>query len=225
MKEIKIITLLIIILIGVSACATFRKEINGTYSPLNSESNDNKPVNVLFIFSHYNQIKGFDTVPKLANRYRILRDFNAIFSDSKQELQNIHYYDMFTEDPDDVNNPKRRLACDSLRNKNDFTIHTRILKSNSFAQYFISSAISTASLSVIPTPYHNYFEFETKVYNNEQRLIATYKRDSSTTKWIQPLLIVLYPFYPYERMQEEIYLLALHDIFKQINQERILVKP
>ncbi|HOD54904.1 MAG TPA: hypothetical protein PKJ08_10280 [Candidatus Cloacimonadota bacterium] len=215
---------LLIVFVLISGCAAFRKNLNGQYLPQNYEPNDSKPVKVLFVFSHYHQIKGLDTVQKLSSKYQILKDFNAIFSDARYEIQNLGTYDMFTDDPDDVNSPKRRLLCDSLKHSNDFTIHTRILKSNSFAQYVISSMFSTASLTLIPTPYQNNYEFETRVYNQDQRLIATYKRDSSVVKWVQPLMILLYPFYPFERMQEEVYLLALHDIYKQINQERILTK-
>ncbi len=214
--------LLILMTIILTSCATIRSEIKGKYEGKEIGKNTEKPVKVLFLFTHVSQTKGFDTVPKIDKKYNLIRGFNDIFSDALREINNISQYDMFTDDPDDVNDPKRRKIRDSLMMNNDYSIHIRIEKSKVFSHQFFATLVATSSATLIPVPYKTYYHLEVKVYNKDKQLIYTILRDASITKWVQPVLIVFYPFYPEERKKEEIYLNFLHDTFKEIENSRIL---
>lgn len=223
MKELRVIFLVCILML-LSSCVTFRSDIKGKYTGEIKKQNTNGPVTVLFVFSHVKQVKGLDTVPKLQKKYGVIGDFNIIFSDALREFNNLKQYDMFTDDPDDVNEPKRRLKKDSLMTSNDYTIQVRIEKTDVFYKQFFSTSIATVTATMFPVPYTTKYTLEAKVFNNQRKLINTYHRETTLSKWVQTLLIFAYPFYPEEREIEETYVILLHDVFKQIENEGILIK-
>lgn len=55
-------------------------------------------------------------------------------------------------------------------------------------------------------------------------LVKSYQRQASLSNWVEALLIFVYPFHPIEGKREEIYVEALHDIFRQIETEKVLGK-
>ena len=63
---------------------------------------------------------------------------------------------------------------------------------------------------------------EVDVFNSEQQLIKSYSRDASLNKWVQTFMVFLYPFHHEKRKKEELYVEFLHDIFEQIESEKIL---
>lgn len=214
--------LLAFCLLFLLSCATFRSEIKGQFQGNYTGMNENKPVSILFIFTHVSQTKGFDTVPKIDRKYMIARGFNDIFADAMRELNNVRSYDLFIDDPDDVNEPKRRKMRDSLFTKNDYTLQIRISKNKVFMSEFFATMISTCSATLIPVPYSTQYHMEIKVFNRNRQLLATLEREADMRKWVQPFLIILYPFYPEERIQEEIYLNFLHNGFKEIEIKGLL---
>ena len=61
------------------------------------------------------------------------------------------------------------------------------------------------------------------IFNSKGLLIKSYERNASLTKWVQTFLFFFYPFHPEKRKKEEIFVEFLHDIFKQIETEKILL--
>jgi predicted alpha/beta-hydrolase family hydrolase len=55
-------------------------------------------------------------------------------------------------------------------------------------------------------------------------LVRRYQRKATLDNWVEALLIFAYPFYPVEGKREEIYSDSLHDIFRQIEAEKVLKK-
>ncbi len=211
-----------ILLLIFTGCASFRSDMQGVYKGEVKTTSQNKPVSVVFVFSHVHQATGYDVVPKLDRKYQILSGFDDIFLDALREFSNVTKYATYTEDASDVNHPERRATKDSLIANYDYTVYVRLEKKTSFANYFLSGLVSTVTATMIPVPYTQKYFLETKVFNKEHQLIGTYKRQTDLDKWVQALLIFLYPFHPEERKREEIYVLGLHDIFKEINNEGIL---
>ena len=107
-----------------SSCATFKSGLNGKFEGQATKNYKAEKVNVLFVFSHYQQTKGLDAVPKID--YRPVDGFEEIFADAMNELSNIDFYSAFTDMAGDVNNSKRRRLKDSLMHCNDYIIKIRI---------------------------------------------------------------------------------------------------
>jgi hypothetical protein len=179
-------------------------------------------VSVLFQFSHVRQTLGYDAVPKLEDKYRILSGFDDIFMDALREFSNIDRYATFTEYASDVNDPARRARRDTLIASSDYMIDIRIKMEKRFSGYFLKTLASTVTLTLLPMPYTQSYTAEARIYDRERKLVGTFTRGEKLTRWVQPLLIFLYPFHPQERKREEIYLQFLHDIFRQIESEKLL---
>jgi len=205
----------------IAGCASFRSELNGGFRGDVRPNLNAKRVSVLFQFSHVRQTLGYDAVPKLENKYQILSGFDDIFMDALREFSNIDRYATFTEYASDVNDPERRARRDSLIASKDYVVEIRIKMEKRFTSYFLKTLASTATLTIVPMPYTQSYTAEARVYDREKKLAGTFHRGARLTKWVQPLLIFLYPFHPQERKREEIYLQFLHDIFRQIESERL----
>jgi len=63
-------------------CAAFRSEISGGAKDALVKNYGEKPVSVLFIFSHSRFRKGLDAIPKLNTKRQILSGFDDIFYDA-----------------------------------------------------------------------------------------------------------------------------------------------
>jgi len=205
-------------------CATFKSELTGQFQPLAEKNYHADKVSVCFIFSHYRQTVGLDAIPKLDTKYERIRGFDDFFHDALQELSNVHSYATFTDDASDVNEPERRALRDSLMRQHDFVIHMKFKREKSFTNYFLGEIVSTLSLTLLPVPYWQTYAVQAEIFDAEQRLMKTYTRKISLTKWVQSMLIFFYPFHPESRKREEIYVQSMHDIFRQIETEKVLKK-
>ena len=205
-------------------CATFKSGIKGKFEPPAERNYQAEPVSVLFIFSHYRQTKGWDVIPKLDNQWERIRGFDDFFNDALGEFSNLKNYAAFTDAASDVNDPERRAKKDSLIKEHDFVIKVKFMREKSFAKHFLGTFVSSISLTVVPVPYFYYYKVDAEIYNSENQLIKNYSRSSHLTKWVQTLMIFAYPFHPEKRKKEELYLEFLHDIFKQIETEKVLIK-
>ena len=207
-----------------TGCATFKSQIKGKFNSSADKNHGADGVSVLFIMSHFSQSKGYDAIPKLENKRQIISGFDDIFHDALNEFSNIKKYSTFTEYASDVNKPERRNEVDYLMQNHDFFIKIKIMKEKIFAKHFLGIIVSTASLTLFPIPYTYSYSVEVNVFNSKNQLINTYTRKATLTKWVQTLLLFAYPFYPEKRQKEEMYVAFLHNIFKQIESEKILKK-
>lgn len=205
-------------------CTAFRSEIKGKFSGPQKISSSKEKVSLLFVFSHYRQVKGYDAIPKLANKNQRVSDFDDFLRDALNEFKSVENYATFTEYPSDVNNPQRRAKKDSLINTNDFTLKIEFKEEISFTKYMLGGIFSTLSATLLPVPYTRTYAVKAQLFNDQGKLVNTYTRQASITKWVELLLIFAYPFYPERKEIESVYLEFLHDIFKQIEQEKALVK-
>ena len=205
-------------------CATFKSDLKGKFKSPAAKNYHADGVSVFFIFSHYRQTKGYDAIPKLNNKRRIISGFDDFFQDALNEFSNINSYATFTEYASDVNEPERRAIKDSLMLQHDFVMKVKFMQENSFAKHFLGKLFSTISLTIFPLPYTNSYSVTVDIYDTKKKLIKNYSRKASLTKWVQTLLIFIYPFHPEKRKKEEIYVEFLHDIFKQIETEKVLRK-
>lgn len=220
----KFIVILVISLFLISGCASFRSGIQGKYEGAAEKNFGAGKVSVLFIFDHYKQSKGWDAIPKLEGKYDIIRDFDNFLIDAMNELSNVGKYNTYTEYATDVSEPYRRAQKDSLLAVHDFIFRVKFNKENSFAQYFLGALFSSLSATVLPIPYKKNYSVTISIYNSEDVLIKTYSREASITKWVQSVLIFIYPFYTEKKKTEEVYIQFLHDIFRQVEAEKVLIK-
>lgn len=216
----KLIPLLLVILI-LSGCASFRSGIQGRYEAAGEKNFGAGKVSVLFIFDHYRQSIGYDAIPKLENNYQIVDNFDDFFIDALNELSNVGRYNTYTEYSSDVANAKRRAEKDSLLTVHDYIIRVKFNREKSFVKHFLGILTSSVSATVLPVPYKSSFSMTVSVYDSKDALIKTYSRKASLTKWVQSLLIFVYPFHTEKRTKEEIYIGFLHDVFRQIESEKI----
>ena len=215
------IPLLIFTLVG---CATFKSEINGRFDSPSEKNYGADGVSVLFIFSHFRQTKGYDAIPKLDNKYQRIGGFDDFFQDALHEFSNIKLYSTFTEYASDVNEPERRAKKDSLMLEHDFVMKIKFMREKSFAKNFLGTIVSTVSLTLFPIPYKHSYSANLEIFDAKGHLVKSYSRNTSLTKWVQTFLIFIHPFHPERRKKEEIYVEFLHDIFKQIETENVLIK-
>lgn len=220
MRRIVIFALFVLVALILQGCATSRTEMTGKFNrpyQLNPEAGK---VSVFFHFRHMSQQHGWDTIPKL--RAQGVSDFNNLFRDALVELSNVERYDTFTESPADVDLPARRDEMASFRKANDYTVTLDFFEETSFSQQFWSGLVSLCSLTVIPMPYAEDYTITAHMTDRNGRRVGSYQRKASLNRWTQALLLFVYPFYPYEGTREEIYSEALHDIFRQIESEKVL---
>jgi hypothetical protein len=216
-KPLAIVLLLAGLLAG---CAATRSPIEGMFDrPLEPNLNAEK-VSVLFLFRHQAQQHGFDAIPKLQTGG--VKDFVILFADALRELSNISRYETFTEQPNDVNEPKRREELAAARASVDYVIEIDFFEESSFKQQFLSGTVSFLSLAAIPVPFDWDYTISARINAKSGKQIASLRRKATLTSWVEALLVFAYPFYPLEGKREEIFSDSLHDIFKQIETEKIL---
>ena len=214
---------LVLLLIGVLAgCAASRSQLSGTFSQPAEKNVGADKVSVFFQFRHLSQEHGFDSIPKL--QAQGVKDFDNLFRDALGEMSNISSYVTFTEAPSDVSNPKRRQEFEKLRSEHDFTLKVDFFEESSFKQQCLSGTISLLSLTLIPMPYTWEYTITANLNDKNGKHAGTYQRKATLDNWMQALLIFAYPFYPIEGVREEIYEESLHDIFRQIETEKVLKK-
>jgi len=223
MKKITFL-ILAVSFIMMTGCATFKSDMIGKYEKSAEKNYQADQVSLLLIFSHYRQTKGWDAIPKLDNQRQRIRGFDDFLVDALNEFSNIEKYSTFTEYASDVNVPQRRAQKDSLMKKHDYVIKVKFMREKSFAKNFLGTFVSSVSLSLFPVPYTYSYSVKSDLYNSNGQLLKSYSRQASLTKWVQTLLVFAYPFHPEQRKKEELYVEFLHDIFKQIENEKMLKK-
>lgn len=218
----KITRLLLLLAVGallLSGCAAARSPIVGKYTLPVTRNSGAPPVSVFFHFRHLSQQYGFDSIPKL-HAYGV-KDFDNLFRDALPEISNVATFNTFQESPQDVNNLKRRTELDKHRSSHDYTVEFDFLEESSFKQQCFSGTISLLSLSVIPMPYSWDYTITATIYDKKRSKIGSYQRKATLDNWVEALLIFAYPFYPLEGKREEIYSESMHDIFRQIEAEKV----
>jgi len=214
---------LALLLIGVlTGCAASRSQVSGAFNQQSEKNLGAEKVSVFFQFRHLSQEHGFDSIPKL--RAQGVKDFDNLFRDALVEMSNISSYATFTDAPGDVSNPKRRQEFEKLKGEHDFTLKIDFFEESSFKQQCLSGTISLLSLTLIPMPYTWEYTITANLSDKNGKLAGTYQRKATLDNWMQALLIFAYPFFPIEGVREEIYEESLHDIFRQIETERVLKK-
>lgn len=211
--------LLIVLPLLISGCMSFRSDIHGSFKQESVTLTAREPVAVFFYFSHLEQSKGFDVVPKI-----ILprRGFKDILQESMKQINNIKTFATFTDAYDDIDNVNRRRMRDSLKEANDYTVHVVIRREHSFAKHFLADLFAGSSLSVLPVAYSWEYIFTAHVTDRKGIKIKHYERTAQLETWTQALLIFFYPFNPPEVKIEEIYLESLKDIFREIEADGVL---
>ena len=211
-----------LLIVTLSGCAASRSEMIGSYaSPVEKNSGAEK-VSVFFLFRQLQQQHGFDASQKL--KAFPVKDFPNLFRDSLNEISNISSYDTDNELPSDVDNPKRRHGREELRKNNDYTLEISILEESSFKQQCFSGTISLLTLTLVPMPYSWDYSFDGRLFDKNGTLVRSYQRSAKLDNWLEAFLIFVYPFYPLEGKREEIYSGFLHDVFRQIESEKVLKK-
>lgn len=205
-----------------ASCATFRSDIHGESGLAAEKIPGIEPVDVLFISRHLTQTKGLDAIPKLQNRRQIISGFDDILLDATAEFSNLNRYAAYTEFSSDMSDPKRMALKDSLMASYSWRLALEFRTERSFINYFLGSIGSTLSLTLLPVPYRHYFHLNVNVYDGQGRFVNGYKRSASTSKWVQALLLPVYPFHTEKRKTEEIYVAFLHDVFREIEHDKIL---
>ena len=205
-----------------SGCAASRSSVEGLYTGPVEKNTGAEKASVLFLFRYMEQQHGFDSIPKLKDQG--IKDFNNLFRDTLTEINNISSYTTFFESPNDVNSPDRRRQLEDLRSSHDFTLEINTLEESSFKQQALSATISILSLTVIPMPYTWDYTITANLLDQKGKLIRSYQRKSSLDNWVEVLLIFAYPFHPLEGKREQLYAESLHDIFRQIEAEKILIR-
>jgi len=212
---------LVLLLFAISfGCAASNSEISGSYNLPTQKNLQAEKVSVFFLFQHLAQQHGFDTIPKLKSNG--VRDFDNIFRDALNEISNISQYDTFTEDPNDVNRPKRRQELETFKKNHDYTLEIRFFEESSFKQQALSGTISLLSLTLIPMPYSWDYTISADLYDKRGKLLQSYQRKATLKNWVELFLIFAYPFHPLEGKREQIYAESLHDLFRQIETEQVL---
>ncbi len=205
-------------------CATFKSEMEGKFDTAGEKFYDAEKVSVLFIISHYRQTIGFDAIPRLDNKNQRISGFDDFFQDALNEFSHISPYSTFTEYAADVNDNKRRAMRDSLIAVHDFVMRIKFKREKVFTKHFLGTIASVASLTLFPIPYSYSYAVDIDLHSADGGLIKTYSRNAKLTKWVQAPLIFIYPFHPEKRKKEELYVEFMHDIFRQIERENVLIK-
>lgn len=215
-----LLALLVLISALMAGCAASRSPIEGAFNRAVQPNLNAGKVNVLFVFRHEEQMHGFDTIPKLQNAG--VADFDNLLGEALREISNIGKYKTHTELPNDVNDPQRREMLVTARAAMDYVIEIDLVEESSFRQQALSATVSTLSLTVIPMPYHWDYTIRARVINRDGKRVATLQRKARLANWVEAFLVFAYPFYPLQGKREEIYSDFLHDVFRQIESERIL---
>lgn len=221
MKNGSLVFVLCIILLT-SGCATFKTEIEGSSGLTPDKSLGAEPVDILFMSRHLVQTRGLDAVPKLQNRWQILDGYDDILLDATNEFSNLNRYAAYTEFSSDMSDPKRIALKDSLLKSYEWRITMQFRKEKSFSKYFLGTIGSVLTLTLVPIPYAHQYYMNVEVFDGEGKLTKTYTRSAETKKWVEAFLLPIYPFHTEKRKTEEIYVEFLHDVFREIDADKIL---
>ncbi len=214
---------LILILIMLSGCATIKTEMSGASGLEPGKHPGADPVDVLFVNRHLEQTLGLDAVPKLQNSWQIMDGYDDILLDATREFSNLRTYAAFTEFASDMADPERIKLRDSLMAGYEWRIIMEWRNEKSFARYFLGVIGSVLSAALVPVPYTHVYTLNVDVYDGTDRLVRNFQRSARTTKWVEFFLFPIYPFHTEKRKTEELYVLFLHDVFRQIDHDGILV--
>ena len=218
-----LVPVIVLLLAGLLAgCAASRSQVSGKFDRPAEKNLGAEKVSVFFLFRHLEQQHGFDSIPKL--KPQGVKDFDNLFRDALSEISNVSPYVTFTESPADVNAPKRREELDTYRRSHDYTLDIDIFEESSFAEQCLSGTISLLSLTLIPMPYSWDYTITARLSDQKGTPVRSYQRKATLKNWTQAVLIFAYPFHPLEGKREEIYAESLHDIFRQIETEKVLKK-
>jgi hypothetical protein len=214
----------LVLLLLAGGCASYRSDMRPAYAGEVGRHPDPDPVSVVFVFSHIQQTLGLDAVPKRVPPHRNVTGFDEIFGDALSELSNVGSYSTFTEEAGDVNRPERRAVRDSLMRSHDVTVMIRLEATRRFAPHYLGVLASAATGTLLPVPYRQTYTLRLEVLDPRRRLLATTSREAAVTTWVEALLLPAYPFYPVERMREEVYVAFLHDAFRELESRGVLRK-
>ncbi len=204
-----------------ASCATFPGAMEGAYSGPERSAPANRDVSVLFLLRHVKQAKGLDAIPKLIPERQIVRDFDNLLVDAATELSNLGSYTSFTEFPSDVSQPERVARREELISTHDYVVNVQILEEYSFVRQFFGWVFSTASVTFLPVPYTTRYSIEVEVIRGDSQ-VASYRRSSSKTMWVQALLLFIQPFHNDTIVRERIYIDLLHDVFREMEASAVL---
>lgn len=221
MYTLRIILVISMCMVVVS-CATFNTEIAGSSGLGPNKTLGADPVDVLFVSRHLVQTRGLDAVPKLQDHYRIMRGFDDILLDATSEFSNLNRFAAFTEFASDMSDPKRIALKDSLMESYELKIAMQFRREKSFSKYFLGTIGSVLSLTLVPIPYTQEYYLDVEVFDGAGRLVKTYSRSAETVKWVEAFLLPVYPFHTEVRKTEEIYVEFLHDVFREIDADKVL---
>ena len=211
--------LLFLYLLLIPGCIAFRSDMDGTFNGDTVKKSIAKQVSTFFLFTHLEQQKGYDVVPKIVQPPQ---GFRNIFGESMKELTNIKSYSSFTENELDVDDINRRHLRDSLKQNNDYTIHVTFSKEDSFVKEFFGDLIMIGTLTILPAHFSWDYTIKADITNRSGVFLKSYTRHFTLSRWNNILLIFVYPFYPVENKTGEIYFESLRDIFRQIEAEGVL---
>ncbi|SPD76075.1 exported hypothetical protein [uncultured Desulfobacterium sp.] len=218
----KRMVIVLLVAVVIAGCAASRSDMTGLFSLPTEKNFGAEKVSVLFLFRHLEQQHGFDSIPKLKSYW--VKDFDNLFNDALTEISNISQYNTFTELPDDVNKPNRRQECEALKGSHDYTLDISFFEESSFKQQCLSGTISILTMTLMPMPYSWDYTITATIFDNNGAMIRSYQRKATLNNWVEALLIFAYPFHPLEGKREQIYAESLHDIFRQIETEKVLKK-
>jgi len=219
----KRLVIVCVFILTFSGCATFSSGIEGTFNQPATKNVNARPVKILIVQRHLRQTLGLDAIPKLENKYQIMNGFDDLLLDAMNEFSNVKRWSSFTEFSSDISDSKRLDEKDSLIASHDFVIRIEFKKEKSFVRYFLGTMGSTLSATLLPIPYTQDYYMNTDVFNANGHLLKHYERHASTTKWVELFLFPIYPFHTEKRKTEDIYVDFLHDVFRQIEAEQVLV--
>lgn len=203
------------------SCATFPGAMEGTFAGPGRSTPAADDVRVLFLLRHVKQAKGLDAIPKLIRENQIVRDFDNLFVDAVTEISNIGSYTSFSEFPSDVSQPERVARRDELIRTYDYVVRVRILEEYSFVRQFFGGLISAVSVTLLPVRYTTHYSIGVEVMQGDSR-VATYRRSSSKTMWVQAFLLFIQPFRNDTIVRERIYIDLLHDVFRELEADGVL---
>ena len=210
-------------ILALSGCAASRSEIMGAYTLPVEKNTGAEKVSVFFLFRQMQQQRGRDAAPKVQSVLSPM-EFSSIFRDALKEISNIGNYENDEELVNDVNNPGRRQHIEELKGSYDYTLDIRILEESSFKQQCFSGTISILTLTLFPMPYSWDYTMNVNLYDKSGKLVRNYQRQAQLNNWVEAFLMFVYPFHPLEGKREEIYAGFLHDVFRQIEAEKVLKK-
>lgn len=212
----------LVIMMTFTGCATSKSEIQGASGLSANKTLGAEPVDVLFVSRHLQQTVGLDAVPKLQNKWQILDGYDDILLDATNEFSNLNRYAAYTEFSSDMSDPERIALKDSLLANYELRIAMQFRKEKSFSKYFLGTIGSVLTLTLVPIPYTHDYYLDVEVFDGEGRLVKTYARSAKTKKWVEAFLLPIYPFHTERRKTEEIYVDFLHDVFREIDADKIL---